>query len=125
MFLRASTKSVLEKSLGVTAKELAKMDYDQEISFVKSKTGKKPVFSKVVDHRIVARGNHTIATKRIMTMEEVDKQIAGWKRMRESTKVDSSFFVSIKRNWMRFLEHILKISIRLLSNLNPRKMNFQ
>lgn len=44
MFLRASTKSVLEKSLGVTAKELAKMDYDQEISFVKSKTGKKPFF---------------------------------------------------------------------------------
>ena len=75
MFLRASTKSVLEKSLGVTAKELAKMDYDQEISFVKSKTGKKLFFSKVVDHRIVAR-----ATKRIMTMEEVDKQIAGWKK---------------------------------------------
>lgn len=80
MFLRASTKSVLEKSLGVTAKELAKMDYDQEIPFVKSKTGKKLFFSKVVDHRIVARGNHTIATKRIMTMEEVDKQIAGWKK---------------------------------------------
>lgn len=46
MFLRASTKAVLEKSLGVTAKELAKMDYDQEISFVKSKTGKKPFFLK-------------------------------------------------------------------------------
>ena len=58
----------------------SKLNVSKTISFVKSKTGKKPFFSKVVDHRIVARGNHTIATKRIMTMEEVDKQIAGWKK---------------------------------------------
>lgn len=80
MFLRMSTRSVLEKSLGITAKELAKMDYDQEMSFVKKKSGKVPVFSKIIDHRVVARGNHIIATKKIMTMEDVDKQIMGWKK---------------------------------------------
>ena len=80
MFLRTSTRFVLEISLGITAAELARIDYDQEMSFVKSKSGKKPVFSKTVDHRIAARGNHTIATKKIMTMEDVDRQIAGWKK---------------------------------------------
>ena len=44
MFLRTSTRSVLEKSLGMTVAELARMDYDQEMTFVKSKSGKKPVF---------------------------------------------------------------------------------
>ena len=80
MFLRTSTRSVLEKSLGITAKELAKMDYDQELSFVKKKSGKVPIFSKIIDHRVVARGNHTIATKKIMTMKDVDKQIMGWEK---------------------------------------------
>lgn len=75
MFLRTSTRSVLEKSLGMTVAELARMDYDQEMTFVKSKSGKKPVFSKTVDHRIAARGNHTITTKKIMTMEDVDRRI--------------------------------------------------
>ena len=75
MFLRTSTRSVLEKSLGMTVAELARMDYDQEMTFVKSKSGKKPVFSKTVDHRIEARGNHTITTKKIMTMEDVDRRI--------------------------------------------------
>lgn len=40
MFLRTSTRSVLEKSLGMTVAELARMDYDQEMTFVKSKSGK-------------------------------------------------------------------------------------
>lgn len=80
MLLRMSTRSVLEKSLGITAKELAKMDYDQEMSFVKKKSGKVPVFFKIIDHRVVVRGNHTIATKKIMTMEDVDKQIMGWEK---------------------------------------------
>lgn len=80
MFLRTGTKSVLEKSLGISVAELARMDYDQEMSFVKKKSGKNPVFSKAVDHRIAARGNHTIATKKIMTMEDVDRQIVGWKK---------------------------------------------
>lgn len=43
MFLRTSTRSVLEKSLGMTVAELARMDYDQEMTFVKSKSGKKPM----------------------------------------------------------------------------------
>ncbi len=40
MFLRTGTKSVLEKSLGISVAELAKMDYDQEMSFVKKNQGK-------------------------------------------------------------------------------------
>lgn len=80
MFLKTSTRVVLEKSIGMTIEELSKMDYDEKLSFVKSKQGKKPAFTKTVDHRIAARGNHMITTKKIMTMEDVDRQIVGWKK---------------------------------------------
>lgn len=80
MFLRASTRSLLEKSIGVTVDDLAAMDRETELAFVKAKSGKLPSFSKVVDHRIAARGNHSIAKKKIMTMDDVDQQIMGWKK---------------------------------------------
>lgn len=80
MFLRTSTKNVLEKQIGASINEIANMDYDQEIKFVVNRSGKKPGFSRDVDHRIIARGNHAIASKRIMTMEDVDTQIMGWKK---------------------------------------------
>lgn len=72
--------SLLEKSMGVSIRELATMDREEELAFVKSKSGKFPKFSKKIDHRIAARGNHALNQKRIMTMDEVDDQIQGWKK---------------------------------------------
>lgn len=79
MFLRKSTTAALEQSLGTTIHELAKMDLETELSFVKAKSGKPPKFSKKIDHRIAVRGNHALGQKNIMTMDEVDKEIQGWK----------------------------------------------
>lgn len=79
MYLRDDTKRILEKALGITIKELAAMSCDEENLFVEKKIGKKPIFSKTIDHRISTRGNHLLLQKRITTMEEIDTKIMGWK----------------------------------------------
>ncbi|MCD8026333.1 MAG: hypothetical protein LUF33_05260 [Clostridiales bacterium] len=80
MYLNKTVKNIIEKSLGKSICDLIQMDYDDEIKFLEENNGEKPSFSKEVDHRIFARGNHLIAQKRIMTMEEVDEEITRWKK---------------------------------------------
>lgn len=40
MELRKETEALLEKSIGITLEELARMDYDEEIAFVEKKLGR-------------------------------------------------------------------------------------
>lgn len=79
MFLKGDTKRILERALGITVKELAAMSYDEENTFIEKKLGRKPIFSKIIDPRMSARGNHLLLRKRIATMEEIDAKIMGWK----------------------------------------------
>lgn len=75
MYLQNDTKKILEKFIGKSIFELSQMDLIDEVSFIKLKTGKRPVFSKDVDIRMQGRGNPLISRKRICTMEDVDKKI--------------------------------------------------
>ena len=79
MYLTTNTKQLLENVLGISILELANMTADEEIAFIKKRTGKKPTFSKKRDFRKSARGNHLIVTKRIAPMEEIDQRIMGLK----------------------------------------------
>lgn len=79
MYLRDDTKQILEKALGITVKDLAAMSCDEENLFVEKRIGRKPIFSKIIDHRISTRGNHLLLKKRITTMDEIDAKIMGWK----------------------------------------------
>lgn len=80
MYLRESTKKELEKSIGKTVKELSEMDFDEEIQFIQKKTGRTPIFSRLKDHRMTARGNHNLVERNFMTMDEVDEQIVSWSK---------------------------------------------
>lgn len=75
MYLHKDTRQVLEKYIGKSILELSKMDMAEEISFVTSRIGKSPAFSKKADVRMQGRGNPLMARKRICTMEEIDKKI--------------------------------------------------
>lgn len=75
MYLHKDTKQVLEKFIGKSILELSEMDMTEEISFIVSKTGKSPIYSKNIDTRIQGRGNPLMSRKRICTMEEIDKKI--------------------------------------------------
>lgn len=75
MYLHKETKKILEKFIGKSILELSEMDLVEEISFIKSKTGENPVFSKNVDIRMQGRGNPLMTRKRICTMEDIDKKI--------------------------------------------------
>lgn len=73
MYLSDETKALLEKRLGKTLSEIKRMDLDEEIAFVEGKTGKKLVFSRRVDSRMVSRGNPLLAQGRIITREQENK----------------------------------------------------
>ena len=51
------------------------MDLVEETSFINSRIGRKPIFSKNVDIRMQGRGNPLMSRKRICTMEDIDKKI--------------------------------------------------
>ncbi len=71
MYLQKDTKKVLEKFIGKSILELSEMDLTEEISFIKSKHGEAPVFSKNIDTRMQGRGNPLMTRKRICTMEDI------------------------------------------------------
>ncbi len=73
MYLSNETKALLEKRLGKTLSEIKRMDLDEEIAFVEGKTGRKLVFSRKVDSRMVSRGNPLLAQGRIITKEQENK----------------------------------------------------
>lgn len=75
MYLNEETKKILEKFIGKSIFELSEMDMAEEISFIASKNGRSPIFSKKKDIRIQGRGNPLMSRKRICTMEEVNKKI--------------------------------------------------
>lgn len=75
MYLQKETQKILEKFIGKSILELSEMDLVEEVSFIKSKIGEPPVFSKNVDIRIQGRGNPLMTRKRICTMEDIDKKI--------------------------------------------------
>lgn len=75
MYLQKDTQKVLEKFIGKSILELSEMDFAEEVSFIKTKIGKQPVFSKSIDTRMSGRGNPLMTRKRIYTMEDVDKRI--------------------------------------------------
>lgn len=66
------TKSNISKNLGTSFERIVNFELDDEIAYVESKTGKKIVFSK---NTRLGRGNPHLATGRIKTIEEVDREI--------------------------------------------------
>lgn len=75
MYLHNDTKQILENFIGKSILELSKMDMAEELSFITSKNGNPPIFSKKADIRMQGRGNPLMSRKRICTMEEIDKKI--------------------------------------------------
>ena len=69
MYLTNETKSLLEKRFGKSLDEILYMDLDEEISFVEKRIGKKLLFSRKVDIRMMRRGNPLLAQGRITTKE--------------------------------------------------------
>lgn len=51
MFFREETKALLEKRIGISLEELARMDYDEEIAFVEKKIGRPLEFPPGIDWR--------------------------------------------------------------------------
>lgn len=76
MLLKKETQNTLERIIGMPIHELSKMDLQEEIHFVESKTKKPLVFSKIVDDRMRGRGSPHIIRRRLCTMDEVDKKIS-------------------------------------------------
>lgn len=77
MYLNEKAKKAPEASIGTSIQNLSEMDSDEELEFIKSKIGKKPIYSKKIDTRIRGRGNPFLSRKRICTMEDIDKKIMG------------------------------------------------
>lgn len=75
MYLSDETKKALEKILGKSIEDVSSLDFDEEISYVKQKTGKDVTFSKDTDTRMVGRGNPLIIRRRISTMADVNKRL--------------------------------------------------
>ena len=75
MYLQNDTKKILEKFIGKSILELSEMDLVEETSFINSKIGRTPIFSKNVDIRMQGRGNPLMSRKRIGTMEDIDKKV--------------------------------------------------
>lgn len=73
MYLTSETITLLEKRLGKSFCEISRMDLDEEISFVEKRTGRKLVFSRKVDSRMMSRGNPLLARGRITTKECEEK----------------------------------------------------
>jgi hypothetical protein len=67
------TKKVFENNLGLPYNQLCGMDINEEISFVKEKTGRSPQF--IHDSRKTGRGNPLLAQGRFTTIEEINKKI--------------------------------------------------
>lgn len=70
--INSSSQKILEKMLGKKYREIADMDYDDEISYIQKKNNRKLVFSNKVDHRKVGRGNPLLSRRRIKTMDKVN-----------------------------------------------------
>jgi len=73
---RKKTQKILERTIGKSISELAEMDLDEELRFVREKTGKPLKFSKTIDLRMCGRGNPNIIRRRICTMEDIDQKIS-------------------------------------------------
>ena len=75
MYLSTRTKNSLERIIGTTLEQVAKMDLAQELAYIKEKTGKDVVFPRKMDYRMLSRGNPLIVRRRICTMKDIDKKI--------------------------------------------------
>jgi len=67
------TKKILEKNLGLPYEQLCGMDIQEEIAFVKEKTGETLKF--IHDPRKIVRGNPLLARGKFATMDEVNSKI--------------------------------------------------
>ena len=66
-------KKVLENSLGLPYEQLCELDINEEITFVRAKTGQSLEF--IHDPRRVGRGNPLLAKGKITTMNEINNKI--------------------------------------------------
>ena len=68
-------KKALETGIGLSLSQIRELDLDDEIAFVKKKTGRDLEFPKAPDPRKRARGNPLLAKNKITTREEIDARI--------------------------------------------------
>jgi len=71
--LSEETKKVLEANLGLPYEQLCGLDVQDEIAFVKERTGRSPKF--IHDSRHIGRGNPLLARGKFTTMDEINKKI--------------------------------------------------
>jgi len=67
------TKKILEKNLGLPYERLCGLDIQEEIAFVKGKTGKTLKFIHNPGH--IGRGNPLLARGKFTTIDEVNSKI--------------------------------------------------
>ena len=70
MYLTKKTEQLLEKRLGKNIKEIRNMSLEDEIAFIEKRTGKRLMFSKKVDKRMMSRGNPLLAQGKITTKRD-------------------------------------------------------
>ena len=73
MYLTKKTEQLLEKRLGKNIKEIRNMSLEDEIAFIEKRTGKRLMFSKKVDKRMMSRGNPLLAQGKIPTKRDEEK----------------------------------------------------
>lgn len=73
MYLTKKTEQLLEKRLGKNIKEIRNMSLEDEIAFIEKRTGKRLMFSKKVDKRMMSRGNLLLAQGKITTKRDEEK----------------------------------------------------
>jgi hypothetical protein len=73
IMIAEEAKKVLEKNLGLSYEQLCGLDINEEIAFVREKTGKSLKF--IHDPRKIGRGNPLLALGKITTMEEINTKI--------------------------------------------------
>lgn len=73
MYLTKKTEQLLEKRLGKNIKEIRNMSLEDEIAFIEKRTGKRLMFSKKVDKRMMSRGNSLLAQGKITTKRDEEK----------------------------------------------------
>lgn len=72
--LSNTTKTNLERSLGISLEALSKMSASEEREWVEEKIGEKPCFSKKRKNGVIGRGNHLLARRKIRTIEDVNRK---------------------------------------------------
>lgn len=76
MYLKPETKASLEDIIKKTIEEIAEMDFEEELRYVREQTKQPLIFSKKIDSRMNHSENLLINRRKIATIEDIDKKMS-------------------------------------------------